>query len=59
MALIRELSTDHGDAVALGMNSVSGPSLIERALGAGAARVPATSSSLKEIVNAIRSSARG
>ena len=59
MALIRELSTEHGDAVALGMSSVSGPSLNERALGAGAARVLATSSSLEEIVNAIRSSARG
>ena len=59
MALIRELSTEHGDAVALGMSSVSGASLNERALGAGAARVLATSSSLEEIVNAIRSSARG
>ena len=59
MAAIRELSTDHGDAVALGRSSVSDPSLIERALGAGAARVLVTSSSLEEIVNAIRSSARG
>src|SRR5918995_2821546 len=59
MAAIRELSTDHGDAVALGMGGVSDPSLIERALGAGAARVLATSSSLEEIVSAIRSSARG
>jgi len=57
MALIRELSTEHGDAVALGMSSISGPALNERALGAGAARVLATSSSLEEIVNAIRSSA--
>jgi DNA-binding NarL/FixJ family response regulator len=57
MALLRELSTEHGDAVALGMRSISGPALNERALGAGAARVLATSSSLEEIVNAIRSSA--
>ena len=59
MAAIRELSTDHGDAVALGMSGVSDSSIIERALGAGAARVLVTSSSLEEIVNAIRSSARG
>jgi DNA-binding NarL/FixJ family response regulator len=60
MALIRELSTDHGDAVALVLSSsVSDPSSIERALGAGAVGVLSTSSSLEEILEVIRSSARG
>ena len=60
MALIRQLSTHHGDAVALMLSSgVSDPSGIERALGAGAAGVLSTSSSLEEVVEAIRDSARG
>ena len=60
MALIRELSTDHGDAVALVLSSsVLTPSGIERALGAGAVGVLSTSTSLEEILEAIRSSARG
>ena len=60
MALIRQLSTHHGDAVALVLSSsVSDPSGIERALGAGAAGVLSTSSSLEEVVEAIRDSARG
>ena len=60
MALIRELSTEHGDAVAVVLSSsVSDPSGIERALGAGAAGVVSTSSSLEEILEVIRSSARG
>jgi DNA-binding NarL/FixJ family response regulator len=59
MAMIRELSTDHGDAVTLVLSSVSDSSSIVRALEAGAARVLATSSSLEQIVNAIRSSTRG
>jgi DNA-binding NarL/FixJ family response regulator len=55
MALIRELSTDHGDAVALVLSSnVLTPSGIERALGAGAAGVLSTSTSLEEILEAIR-----
>jgi DNA-binding NarL/FixJ family response regulator len=60
MALIRQLSTHHGDAVALVLSSnVLTPSDIERALGAGAAAVLSTSSSLEEILEAIRNSARG
>jgi DNA-binding NarL/FixJ family response regulator len=60
MALIRELSTDHGDAVALVLSSsVLTPSGIERALGAGAVGVLSTSTSLEEILEAIRNSARG
>jgi two-component system, NarL family, response regulator DevR len=60
MALIRQLSTDHGDAVALVLSSsVSDPSDIEMALGAGAAGVVSTSTSLEEILQAIRNSARG
>ena len=54
MALIRELSTEHGDAVALGMSSVSGPSLNERALGAGAARVLATSRAVCKVTENAR-----
>ena len=60
MALIRQLSTHHGDAVALVLSSsVSDPSDIEMALGAGAAGVVSTSTSLEEILQAIRNSARG
>jgi DNA-binding NarL/FixJ family response regulator len=60
MDLIRQLSTHHGDAVALVLSSsVLGPSGIERALGAGAAGVLSTSTSLEEILEVIRSSARG
>jgi DNA-binding NarL/FixJ family response regulator len=60
MALIRQLSTHHGDAVPLVLSSsVSDPSSIERALGAGAAAVLSTSTSLEEVVEAIRNSARG
>ena len=60
MALIRQLSTQHGDAVALVLSSsVLTPSGIERALGAGAAGVLSTSSSLEGISEALRSSARG
>jgi DNA-binding NarL/FixJ family response regulator len=59
MAMIRELSTDHGDAVTLVLSSVSDSSGIVPPLEAGAARVLTTSSSLEEIVNAIRSSTRG
>ena len=57
MALIRQLSTHHGDAVALVLSSsVLTPSGIERALGAGAAGVLSTSTSLEEILEAIRMS---
>ena len=59
MAAIRELSRQHGDAVALALSSVSAPSIIERALESGAARVLATPTRLEEVVDAIRSSARG
>jgi DNA-binding NarL/FixJ family response regulator len=59
MALIRQLSTHHGDAVAVVLSSVLTPSGIVRALGAGAAGVLSTSTSLEEILEAIRSSARG
>jgi DNA-binding NarL/FixJ family response regulator len=60
MALIRQLSTDHGDAVPLVLSSsVLAPSGIKRALGAGAAGVLSTSTSLEEVVEAIRNSARG
>ena len=58
MALIRQLSTHHGDAVALVLSSsVLTPSGIGRALGAGAVGVLSTSTSLEEILEAIRSSA--
>ena len=58
MALIRQLSTHNGDAVALVLSSsVLTPSGIGRALGAGAAGVLSTSTSLEEILEAIRSSA--
>jgi two-component system uhpT operon response regulator UhpA len=58
MALIRQLSTHHGDAVALVLSSsVLVPSGIVRALGAGAVGVLSTSCSPEEIVEAIRSSA--
>jgi DNA-binding NarL/FixJ family response regulator len=57
MAMIRELSTDHGDAVTLVLSSVSDSSGIVPPLEAGAARVLTTYTSLEEIVNAIRSSA--
>src|SRR5215208_3584768 len=51
LALIRQLSTDHGDAVALVLSSsVSDPFSIERALGAGAVGVVSTSTSLEEIL---------
>jgi DNA-binding NarL/FixJ family response regulator len=59
MAAIRELSRQHGDAVALALSSVSAPSIIEQALEAGAARVLATSASIEEVVDAVRSSTRG
>ena len=59
MALIRQLSTHHGDAVAVVLSSVLTPSGIVRALGAGAVGVLSTSTSLEEILEAIRSSARG
>ena len=59
MALIRQLSTHHGDAVAVVLSSVLTPSGIVRALGAGAAGVLSTSTSLEEILEATRSSARG
>jgi DNA-binding NarL/FixJ family response regulator len=58
MAAIRELSTQHGDAVALGLCGVSDPSIIERAFEAGAVGVLATPASLEQVVDAIRSSAR-
>src|SRR5215203_768628 len=58
MAALRELSTQHGDVAVLGLNS-SGPSSSMRALGAGAAEVLAAPASLEEVVDAIRSSARG
>src|ERR687898_2288890 len=55
MALIRQLSTHHGDAVAVVLSSVLTPSGIVRALGTGAAGVLSTStSSLEEILEAIR-----
>jgi DNA-binding NarL/FixJ family response regulator len=58
MALIRQLSTHHGDAVALVLSSsVLTPSGIGRALGTGAAGMVSTSTSLEEILEAIRSSA--
>jgi len=58
MALIRQLSTHHGDAVALVLSSsVLAPSGIVRALAAGAVGVLSTSCSPEEIVEAIRSSA--
>ena len=58
MALIRQLSTHHGDAVALVLSSsVLTPSGIGQALGAGAVGVLSTSTSLEEILEAIRSSA--
>jgi two-component system response regulator DesR len=60
MAAIRELSTQHGDVVVLALrlapSSDSAPSIIERALESGAARVLATPTRLKEVVDAIRSS---
>src|SRR5215204_5433048 len=59
MAAIRELSTQHGDVVVLALSSVSAPSIIERALESGAARVLATPASLEEVMDAIRNSARG
>jgi len=59
MAAIRELSTQHGDVVVLALSSVSAPSIIERALESGAAQVLATPTRLEEVVDAIRSSARG
>ena len=58
MAAIRELSTQHGDVVVLGLSSDSNPSIIDRALESGAARVLATPTRLKKFVDAIRSSAR-
>ena len=62
MAAIRELSTQHGDVVVLALrlapSSDSAPSIIERALESGAARVLATPTRLKEVVDAIRSSTR-
>ena len=57
LAAIRKLSTHHADAVVLVLGSDLDPSGIVRALGAGAAGVLSTSSSLEEIVQAIRSSA--
>src|SRR5215213_8157727 len=58
MDLIRQLSTHHGDAVALVLSSsVSDPSGIVRALAAGAVGVLSTSCSPEEILEAIRSSA--
>ena len=58
MALIRQLITHHGDAVALVLSSsVLTPSGIGRALGAGAVGVLSTSCSPEEILEAIRSSA--
>jgi DNA-binding NarL/FixJ family response regulator len=58
MALIRQLSTHHGDAVALVLSSsVLTPSGIGRALGTGAAGMVSTSTSLEEILEAVRSSA--
>jgi two-component system uhpT operon response regulator UhpA len=58
MALIRQLTTHHGDAVALVLSSsVLAPSGIVRALAAGAVGVLSTSCSPEEIVEAIRSSA--
>ena len=59
MAMIRELSTDHGDVLTLVLSSVSDSSGIVPPLEAGAAWVLTTSSNLEEIVNAIRSSTRG
>src|SRR5829696_4062569 len=59
MALIRQLSTHHGDAVALVLSSsVLVPSGIVRALAAGAVGVLSTSTSLEEILEAIRNSVR-
>jgi two-component system, NarL family, response regulator DesR len=59
MAALRELSTQHGDVAVLGLNSSGPSSSIMRALGAGAAGVLAAPASLEEVVDAIRSSARG
>jgi two-component system, NarL family, response regulator DesR len=59
MAALRELSTQHGDVAVLGLNSSGLSSSIVRALGAGAAGVLAAPASLEEVVDAIRSSARG
>jgi two-component system, NarL family, response regulator DesR len=59
MAALRELSTQHGDVAVLGLNSSGPSSSIVRALGAGAAGVLAAPASLEEVVDAIRSSARG
>ena len=59
MAALRELSTQHGDVAVLGLNSSGSSSSIVRALGAGAAGVLAAPASLEEVVDAIRSSARG
>ena len=57
LAVIRQLSTHHADAVVLVVGTDLDPSGIVRALRAGAAGVLSTSSSLEEIVEAIRSSA--
>ena len=59
MAALRELSTQHGDVAVLGLNSSGPSSSIVRALGAGAAGVLAAPASLEEVVDVIRSSARG
>lgn len=59
MAALRELSTQHGDVAVLGLSSSGPSSSIVRALGAGAAGVLAAPASLEEVVDAIKSSARG
>ena len=59
MAALRELSTQHGDVAVLGLRSSGPSSSIVRALGAGAAGVLAAPASLEEVVDVIRSSARG
>ena len=57
LAVMRQLSTHHADAVVLVLGSPLDPSGMVRALEAGAAGVLSTSRSLEEIVEAIRSSA--
>src|ERR687897_3634796 len=44
MAALRELSTQHGDVAVLGLSSSGPSSSVVRALGAGAAGVPAAAS---------------
>ena len=58
MAVIRQLSTHHAEAVVLVVGTdLDSSGIVLRALRAGAAGVLSTSSSLEEIVEAIRRSA--